>query len=43
MALLADGSADLAGWITRMPLADGQAAFEGLVGDPRFTKVVLVP
>jgi 2-desacetyl-2-hydroxyethyl bacteriochlorophyllide A dehydrogenase len=43
LELLADGSADVSSWITRMPLADGQAAFEGLVGNPRFTKVVLVP
>jgi threonine dehydrogenase-like Zn-dependent dehydrogenase len=43
LELLGDGSADVSGWITRMPLADGQAAFEGLVENPRFTKVVLVP
>ena len=43
LELLADGSADVSSWITRMPLADGQAAFEGLVEHPRFTKVVLVP
>jgi threonine dehydrogenase-like Zn-dependent dehydrogenase len=43
LQLLADGSADVTSWITRMPLADGQAAFEGLVENPRFTKVVLVP
>ncbi len=43
LELLADGSADVSSWITRMPLADGQAAFEGLVENPRFTKVVLVP
>jgi len=44
VAMLADGAVDPSGWITTMPLADGQRAFEDLV-DPaagRF-KVVLVP
>ena len=41
--LLADGALDPTGWITTMPLADGQRAFEELTsGSDRF-KVVLVP
>jgi 2-desacetyl-2-hydroxyethyl bacteriochlorophyllide A dehydrogenase len=43
LELLADGAADVRSWITSMPLADGQAAFEALVDDGRLTKVVLVP
>ncbi len=43
LELLSDGSADVGSWITTMPLADGQAAFEALVDGGRFTKVVLVP
>jgi 2-desacetyl-2-hydroxyethyl bacteriochlorophyllide A dehydrogenase len=43
LKLLSDGSADVGSWITQMPLADGQAAFEALVDGGRFTKVVLVP
>jgi 2-desacetyl-2-hydroxyethyl bacteriochlorophyllide A dehydrogenase len=43
LAMLAGGALDPAGWITRMPLADGQRAFEELVdGSGRF-KVVLEP
>ncbi len=41
--LLADGAIDPTGWITTMPLAEGQLAFEELTsGSDRF-KVVLVP
>ncbi|MDP9295497.1 MAG: alcohol dehydrogenase catalytic domain-containing protein [Actinomycetota bacterium] len=43
LELLSDGSADVGSWITQMPLAEGQAAFEALVDGGRFTKVVLVP
>ena len=43
LGLLADGALDPAGWITRMPLSEGQRAFEELVdGTDRFM-VVLVP
>ena len=44
VAMLGDGAVDPSGWITTMPLADGQRAFEDLVdpGSGRF-KVVLVP
>ena len=41
--LLTSGAVDVDGWIDTMPLADGQAAFEALVDDERFTKVVLTP
>jgi len=41
--LLADGALDPAGWITTMPLADGQRAFEDLTGGGDSFKVVLVP
>jgi threonine dehydrogenase-like Zn-dependent dehydrogenase len=34
---------DVAGWIATMPLADGQRAFEALVDEDRYTKVVLTP
>lgn len=40
---LASGDGHVAGWITTMPLTEGQAAFEALVNDGRYTKVVLVP
>jgi threonine dehydrogenase-like Zn-dependent dehydrogenase len=41
--LLAEGALDPARWITRIPLADGQRAFEELVdGNNRF-KVLLEP
>lgn len=41
--LLTHGAIDPAGWITTMPLADGQRAFEGLVSGAGGFKVVLVP
>ena len=42
LELLADGELDATGWITRMPLEDGQRAFEELTGgDPARFKVVL--
>ena len=41
--LLASGDVDVTGWVTMMPLVDGQAAFESLVDDGHHTKVVLVP
>ncbi len=41
--LLAQGAIDPTGWITTMPLADGQRAFEELVGGSTRFKVVLVP
>jgi threonine dehydrogenase-like Zn-dependent dehydrogenase len=43
LELLSNGAADVDGWITTMPLERGQEAFEALVDDGRFTKVVLVP
>jgi L-iditol 2-dehydrogenase len=43
LGLLADGSLNPAGWITTMPLADGQRAFEELVDTTDRFKVVLVP
>ena len=43
LALLASGEVDVAGWTVTMPLAEGQSAFEALVDDGRFTKVVLTP
>jgi threonine dehydrogenase-like Zn-dependent dehydrogenase len=41
--LLSRGDVDVEGWTVTMPLADGQAAFEALVDDGRFTKVLLTP
>jgi threonine dehydrogenase-like Zn-dependent dehydrogenase len=41
--LLSSGEVDVDGWIDTMPLADGQSAFEALVDDEKFTKVVLTP
>jgi 2-desacetyl-2-hydroxyethyl bacteriochlorophyllide A dehydrogenase len=41
--LLTQGAIDPAGWITTMPLADGQRAFEELVNGAGRFKVVLVP
>jgi L-iditol 2-dehydrogenase len=41
--LLASGEVDVDGWTVAMPLADGQSAFEALVDDGRFTKVLLTP
>ncbi len=43
LQLIADGALDPTGWITRMPLADGQRAFEELTGGADRFKVVLVP
>ena len=43
LALLASGEVDVGSWITSLPLADGQAAFESLVDDDRYSKVVLTP
>jgi 2-desacetyl-2-hydroxyethyl bacteriochlorophyllide A dehydrogenase len=43
LAMLEDGALDPEGWITRMPLADGQRAFEELVDGPGLFKVVLEP
>jgi 2-desacetyl-2-hydroxyethyl bacteriochlorophyllide A dehydrogenase len=39
--LLTQGALDIDGWITTMPLADGQRAFQGLVGGGGHFKVVL--
>ena len=41
--LLADGTLDVDGWITTMALADGQRAFQELVGGAGHFKVVLIP
>lgn len=41
--LLKDGALNTSGWITTMPLADGQRAFQELVGGAGHFKVVLVP
>lgn len=41
--LLKDGVLDPSGWITTMPLADGQRAFQELVDGAGHFKVVLVP
>lgn len=41
--LLTQGAIDPTGWITTMPLADGQRAFEELVNGAGRFKVVLVP
>jgi 2-desacetyl-2-hydroxyethyl bacteriochlorophyllide A dehydrogenase len=43
LVLLSSGNVDVEGWTVTMPLADAQAAFEALVDDGRFTKVVLTP
>jgi L-iditol 2-dehydrogenase len=39
--LLADGALNADGWLTRVPLADGQAAFEDLADRGRPFKVLL--
>jgi hypothetical protein len=36
-----DEALDVSGWITTMPLADGQRAFQELVGGAGHFKVVL--
>jgi threonine dehydrogenase-like Zn-dependent dehydrogenase len=41
--LLASGDVDVGPWIARLPLAEGQTAFEALVDDGAYTKVVLIP
>jgi 2-desacetyl-2-hydroxyethyl bacteriochlorophyllide A dehydrogenase len=41
--LLTDGALDPSGWITTMPLADGERAFQELVEGAGHFKVVLVP
>jgi 2-desacetyl-2-hydroxyethyl bacteriochlorophyllide A dehydrogenase len=41
LELLADGAVDAEGWLTRVPLADGQAAFEGLADRGEPFKVLL--
>ena len=41
--LLTQGALDVDGWLTTMTLADGQRAFEELVGGAGHFKVVLVP
>ena len=41
--LLVSGDVDVGPWITCLPLAEGQTAFESLVDDGAYTKVVLVP
>ena len=41
--LLSLGHVDVDGWTVTMPLADGQSAFEALVDDGGFTKVLLTP
>jgi threonine dehydrogenase-like Zn-dependent dehydrogenase len=43
LQLLGDGVVDVGPWITRLPLAEGQAAFEALADDGAYVKVVLVP
>jgi threonine dehydrogenase-like Zn-dependent dehydrogenase len=43
LQLLSSGAVDVDGWTATMPLAEGQSAFEALVDDERFTKVVLTP
>jgi 2-desacetyl-2-hydroxyethyl bacteriochlorophyllide A dehydrogenase len=43
MELLKDGALDATGWTTTMPLADGQRAFQELVGGAGHFKVMLVP
>jgi threonine dehydrogenase-like Zn-dependent dehydrogenase len=39
--LMRNGAIDVSGWITTMPLADGQRAFQELVGGAGHFKVVL--
>jgi 2-desacetyl-2-hydroxyethyl bacteriochlorophyllide A dehydrogenase len=41
--LVASGAIDTTGWLTTMPLAEGQRAFEELVDTTERFKVVLVP
>jgi 2-desacetyl-2-hydroxyethyl bacteriochlorophyllide A dehydrogenase len=41
LELLAEGALDADGWLTRVPLADGQAAFEGLADRGEPFKVLL--
>jgi 2-desacetyl-2-hydroxyethyl bacteriochlorophyllide A dehydrogenase len=41
LELLAEGALDADGWLTRVPLADGQAAFEGLADHGEPFKVLL--
>lgn len=43
VSLLANGDVDVTSWITPMPLADGQRAFERLVDEGNLVKVVLEP
>ncbi len=43
VSLLANGDVDVTSWITPMPLADGQRAFERLVDEGDLVKVVLEP
>lgn len=43
LSLLATGTVDVGPWITTMPLAEGQHAFEALVDNDRYNKVVLTP
>lgn len=43
LRLLAAGDVDVDPWITRLPLAEGQAAFEALADDGAYIKAVLVP
>lgn len=43
VSLLANGDVDVLSWITPMPLADGQRAFERLVDEGDLVKVVLEP
>jgi 2-desacetyl-2-hydroxyethyl bacteriochlorophyllide A dehydrogenase len=41
--LLVSGAIDVSSWITTMPLAHGERAFEELVDDGKHVKVVLIP
>jgi 2-desacetyl-2-hydroxyethyl bacteriochlorophyllide A dehydrogenase len=43
LRLIEDGAIDASGWFTRMPLSDGQRAFEELVDSTEHFKVVLTP
>jgi threonine dehydrogenase-like Zn-dependent dehydrogenase len=43
LELIEGGAIDTTGWFTTMPLADGQRAFEELVGSTERFKVVLAP
>lgn len=43
LQLLDTGDVDVGSWTIRLPLDEGQAAFEALVDDAAYTKVVLVP